>query len=519
MTSALTASGQPMLPSLVCKICDEMYDEGDKEPRVLPLCQHTVCSQCLKSIIANARKTGQMKVPCPYCRTPCEAADNVDKVYLKNFALMEVLADFKKTELTAAPKSSSVCPKHPPNLLQLYCSNCRIPICQLCLIPEHQTHKFGLLAEETKPLRTQLISKLPALKQRHAEISQVVVAAKEQLRVAQEENTKKRLQYHEIITNIVAQANSMEASVLNECDAVLRDNVGKFTAALNTLMQHEAAINAIESELNTLNVAQAPVQPSAVDVQLFSTYEETMRKTSLALDSPLATPPTIRVEEDITEMRRKVEEAFHALKKLSVKTVYSPPTVVPPNITISTPSRVAIPIPQSPIQPHPTPAPVLMASGKRPNLQGSYQEYIFCNRHVVFFKVDPRAPLTQLFNFAEERNLQWFQPRNAQDMQKVIEFGSRLGSTESWYCQHSWIVLYGLATDPNNRRIAGFDVKPVVDDEHGNHTIVSTCPGGKNTFCAVRKLSCSFGNPSHYQTTRCWDTDHGYDWLVCEYTS
>ncbi len=33
---------------------------------------------------------------------------------------------------------------------------------------------------------------------------------------------------------------------------------------------------------------------------------------------------------------------------------------------------------------------------------------------------------------------------------------------------------------------------------------------------AIRKWACSFCDPEVYGYTRCWDSGHSYDWLLCQ---
>lgn len=118
------------------------------------------------------------------------------------------------------------------------------------------------------------------------------------------------------------------------------------------------------------------------------------------------------------------------------------------------------------------------------------------DRSVFFFRVDSKTPLASLKLFTAERNIKWFVPKSDEDLQRVITTGFSLGSKMSWYCNHAWIVTFGVTSDPNARRIGGYVTGKAVDDQHDNHSEASICDG--KGFTAFRKQSCSFGNPNKY---------------------
>ncbi|XP_064099973.1 E3 ubiquitin-protein ligase TRIM13-like isoform X2 [Macrobrachium nipponense] len=70
---------------LECGICNELYDEDEFRPRILP-CSHTYCSTCIKQLISSGH------LSCPLCREKFVALSVND--FMINRSLIDVVRQF-----------------------------------------------------------------------------------------------------------------------------------------------------------------------------------------------------------------------------------------------------------------------------------------------------------------------------------------------------------------------------------------------------------------------------------------
>ena len=135
------------------------------------------------------------------------------------------------------------------------------------------------------------------------------------------------------------------------------------------------------------------------------------------------------------------------------------------------------------------------------DLAGVHSTYPFEGRTVYLWRTPTCADLTGYTGFCAARGLTWWRPRSAADAQQLVNHAFSLDST------HTWVQVFGLATTAGV--IGGYAV--TTDDP--------SCVGYSSSadWGAFRKWACSFCLPSsHSNQSCCWDSDHAYDWFVCE---
>lgn len=108
--------------TIICNICLTDYDEEVRIPKVI-LCGHTLCHVCYQEMA----KEEQYR--CPFCK----------KVFKKKDPAVnyEILAIVQSRNLQNA------CPKHTNELLNFYCKDDKILICQYCLLDGHIGHSIS----------------------------------------------------------------------------------------------------------------------------------------------------------------------------------------------------------------------------------------------------------------------------------------------------------------------------------------------------------------------------------------
>ena len=122
-------------------------------------------------------------------------------------------------------------------------------------------------------------------------------------------------------------------------------------------------------------------------------------------------------------------------------------------------------------------------------------------RTVYIFKSNSKAALSTYNNFCESNGLGWFVPKNATDAKYCITHCYNIDN------HHTWIVT---KNHTSGGTWAGYNVTSATDSD----SCGSNC--SNSGFSGIRKWSSSWCDPEKHGYTRCWDSDHQYDWLVCQ---
>jgi hypothetical protein len=130
-----------------CAACKQVATD----PRTLPNCLHSFCLKCLENIKRNEHSQGNLE--CPQCKKSCAIPDGGLRSLPKSFVI-EQLKDIK--ELWEAPRRSSgtgsyrrtsrntatiVCKTHDNRTIDLFCLECKVAVCSLCVCSDHKTHE------------------------------------------------------------------------------------------------------------------------------------------------------------------------------------------------------------------------------------------------------------------------------------------------------------------------------------------------------------------------------------------
>jgi len=116
-----------------CSICTEVLTD----PRVLP-CIHTFCLKCLLNCGKDKQPGDRM--PCPLCRKKFTIADGGLSGTQKNF-FMEKLIHARK--LSARQQElKKMCEQHKGKQIDVYCQDCKVAACVMCVITCHKTHDW-----------------------------------------------------------------------------------------------------------------------------------------------------------------------------------------------------------------------------------------------------------------------------------------------------------------------------------------------------------------------------------------
>lgn len=134
---------------LLCAVCCQAYNAGQRDPVELPRCGHTFCRLCLFHLQGR-----QQNFPCPLCRTQhCGPPVERMPVNFLAISLLETMGQVESDESSEEYPAGEVCGTHGAPLL-LWCRQCRQVLCAKCLSQQqhagHTLHELQAVLAEKK---------------------------------------------------------------------------------------------------------------------------------------------------------------------------------------------------------------------------------------------------------------------------------------------------------------------------------------------------------------------------------
>ena len=83
------------LQNLECAICLDVFEE----PRILTNCGHTLCHQCIVSMLKRNKNDNTLSIICPTCFKETKLVNNDIKCLKINFQLLTVLDTVNKKKI------------------------------------------------------------------------------------------------------------------------------------------------------------------------------------------------------------------------------------------------------------------------------------------------------------------------------------------------------------------------------------------------------------------------------------
>ena len=154
---------------LTCPICLEAY----REPKVLE-CHHVFCKICLEKLAETLPKYGVVSredkplfLNCPTCRQDSEipqggiknfqSAFHIHSLFdIHNYLLASQYPEpnpgnsqqlVPNNPLPRSRRQLNHCSTHQGRVLEMYCETCDVSICCACIVHDHKSHSFSLMAD------------------------------------------------------------------------------------------------------------------------------------------------------------------------------------------------------------------------------------------------------------------------------------------------------------------------------------------------------------------------------------
>lgn len=75
---------------LMCLHCKSNFT-SENPPRMLTMCGHTFCDNCVKTLIVKKKMNNRFKLTCPEDKTTIDLTSNNTSFFPKNIALLKIL--------------------------------------------------------------------------------------------------------------------------------------------------------------------------------------------------------------------------------------------------------------------------------------------------------------------------------------------------------------------------------------------------------------------------------------------
>lgn len=130
------------ISKLNCPTCTLLFRKEENEPRIIPICGHTICTNCITEILTDNR----INFMCPICQKMLKLPkENKIQQFPVNRIVLEMVLEMQVLEK---------CETH-NSLLELFCVDCNKKICNRCMFNgDHRDHNVDLIENFIKNANT-----------------------------------------------------------------------------------------------------------------------------------------------------------------------------------------------------------------------------------------------------------------------------------------------------------------------------------------------------------------------------
>lgn len=203
--------------NMTCAICHEVY----RTPKLLE-CTHTFCEPCLVDFVGSA-----LTFFCPMCRKGIRVPPGGVAAFRSN--------PYIRSEDLDKARRTYLCPEHAKKELELYCTDCDLPICVLCMMKNHVHHNMKTISQEALDVDDQLKSDQGRLQQAVDDVTKHVTEAKGKIAAMKEKKSSVEKEILHRHATLVTAVNRLRDEALNSLSTVSGDIEGKLSSDLQQI--------------------------------------------------------------------------------------------------------------------------------------------------------------------------------------------------------------------------------------------------------------------------------------------
>lgn len=139
----------------------------------------------------------------------------------------------------------------------------------------------------------------------------------------------------------------------------------------------------------------------------------------------------------------------------------------------------------------------------------------FDNKTVFCFKIDAQKEIQQFKDFNKLHDLDWYSPDSSQEANTIIHHFYTNFSQHYLENQNTWMITFGVKTDPNNKKVGDYVINSDGAGAHGGDDGISGKCNGTG-FTAFRKVASSFANPQTFGKLCNWDSGYKHSIILLQ---
>ncbi|XP_078584675.1 E3 ubiquitin-protein ligase TRIM32-like [Branchiostoma floridae x Branchiostoma japonicum] len=221
---------------LTCSICLELFSR----PKILP-CQHTFCQDCIQF-----HALVQIPFQCPVCRqqvrlTPKEVPGMQDSRIVANLCERLKKQETLPGEVREQHQSKNRCSLHSSRELKLYCKQCQMPVCELCLEETHENHRtttVNVAARERSSTDQALINEGRNILESYCSFIRDLRETEKTLNEQKQQRDNSIIQaYNQMVKTMVQQLKQSKDHLLAESQQNHSENLERIQNGRDTLLE------------------------------------------------------------------------------------------------------------------------------------------------------------------------------------------------------------------------------------------------------------------------------------------
>jgi len=222
--------------------------------------QKTLCDICTYRADSGAAKINSATTYCLYCQEnlchSCATAHRKQKMS-RDHKLLQV-GDKMKAEDLYAQYPPANCEKHANETLKIYCNECRLVICMMCYIKDHNSHRCADVSEVVDEFQQQFTSDADSVVSGVDRCKQMLQALDGEKKRFNEQMSNTELVIREKAKHLKDLIEKHKQSLLEELKSIKDKREKEMKAAYDEVKRHLAAMESYKKYVREIKEKGSP---------------------------------------------------------------------------------------------------------------------------------------------------------------------------------------------------------------------------------------------------------------------